>query len=172
MTLNEVMKETAEAICEKTGKSELIKPVDFAEEIKSISAGGGSAESGGEDLDSLMYFKVSFDMGDAFISQLARLRGSKYTRFDSPVGNFITEGVVTSYLGGDLVTDLSAAAFTPELLFQGIVNYEGTKMEFNSINDIIAGYGLTFEELLAEGGITERISKEQFWDLTTPINLN
>ena len=45
MTLNEVMKDTADAIREKTGKSELIKPVDFAEEIKGISA-GGSGESG------------------------------------------------------------------------------------------------------------------------------
>jgi hypothetical protein len=44
-TLNEVMIQTAEAIREKTGKSELIAPVNFAEEIKSISAGGG--ESGG-----------------------------------------------------------------------------------------------------------------------------
>lgn len=45
MTLNEVMKDTADAIREKTGKSELIKPVDFSEEIKGITAGGG--ESGG-----------------------------------------------------------------------------------------------------------------------------
>lgn len=47
MTLNEVMKETADAIREKTGKSELIKPVNFAEEIKGITAGGGDAPSGG-----------------------------------------------------------------------------------------------------------------------------
>lgn len=46
MTLNEVMKDTADAIREKTGKSELIAPVDFAEEIKGITSGGG--ESGGE----------------------------------------------------------------------------------------------------------------------------
>lgn len=45
-TLNEVMKDTADAIREKTGKSELIKPVDFATEIKGITAGGGSGESG------------------------------------------------------------------------------------------------------------------------------
>ena len=38
-TLNEVMKETADAIREKKGTSELIKPVDFAEEIKGITAG-------------------------------------------------------------------------------------------------------------------------------------
>jgi hypothetical protein len=40
------MKETADAIREKTGKSELIKPIDFAEEIKGITAGGGDGESG------------------------------------------------------------------------------------------------------------------------------
>ena len=44
MTQNEVMKDTADAIREKTGKSELIAPVNFAEEIKGITAGG---ESGG-----------------------------------------------------------------------------------------------------------------------------
>lgn len=47
-TLNEVMKSTADAIREKTGKSELIKPIDFAEEIKGITAGGGG---GGADLE-------------------------------------------------------------------------------------------------------------------------
>ena len=41
MTLNEVMKETADAIREKTGKSELIVPVNFAEKIKGLNAGGG-----------------------------------------------------------------------------------------------------------------------------------
>jgi hypothetical protein len=46
MTLNDVMKDTADAIREKTGKSELIKPVDFASEIKGITAGGGDAPSG------------------------------------------------------------------------------------------------------------------------------
>ena len=44
MILNETVAAIAEAIREKTGKSELIKPVDFAEEIKSISV-GGSGES-------------------------------------------------------------------------------------------------------------------------------
>ena len=47
MTLNETMVDIADAIREKTGKSELIKPIDFATEIKGISAGGGDAPSGG-----------------------------------------------------------------------------------------------------------------------------
>lgn len=42
------LKGVADAIREKTGKSELIAPVNFAEEIKSISAGGGGAEGGDE----------------------------------------------------------------------------------------------------------------------------
>ena len=42
MILNETMNEIADAIREKTGKSELIKPVDFAEEIRGISGGGES----------------------------------------------------------------------------------------------------------------------------------
>lgn len=44
MTLNETMNEIADAIREKKGTSEKIAPINFAEEIKSISAGG---ESGG-----------------------------------------------------------------------------------------------------------------------------
>lgn len=46
-TLNEVMNEIADAIREKTGKSEPIAPIDFATEIKGITAGGGDAPSGG-----------------------------------------------------------------------------------------------------------------------------
>lgn len=48
MTLNEVMKETADAIREKKGTSELIKPVDFATEIKGITSGGGGDAPSGE----------------------------------------------------------------------------------------------------------------------------
>ena len=45
------LKDIADAIREKTGKSELIKPVDFATEIKGITAGGGDVLEG----DCLMY---------------------------------------------------------------------------------------------------------------------
>lgn len=51
MALNEVMKNTADAIREKTGKNELIAPVNFAEEIKGITAGGGESASTIEYLD-------------------------------------------------------------------------------------------------------------------------
>ena len=68
MTLNEVMKETADAIREKTGKSELIKPVDFAEEIKGITA-GGSGESGGGNY--IYYDQTKTDMNYKFMWEYA-----------------------------------------------------------------------------------------------------
>lgn len=46
MILNETVAAIADAIREKTGKSELIKPVDFATEIKGITAGGGEVLEG------------------------------------------------------------------------------------------------------------------------------
>lgn len=58
VTLNEVMKDTADAIREKTGKSELIKPVDFAEEIKGITAGGGDGSG-----SNWRYFKLADGWG-------------------------------------------------------------------------------------------------------------
>lgn len=67
MILNETVAAIADAIREKTGKSELIKPVDFAEEIKGISAGGGS--EGGNDgweyykFDGVTYENTLKDMG-------------------------------------------------------------------------------------------------------------
>lgn len=39
MILNETMNEIADAIREKKGSTEKIAPINFAEEIKSISAG-------------------------------------------------------------------------------------------------------------------------------------
>ena len=51
MILNETMNEIADAIREKKGTTEKIAPINFAEEIKSISAGGG--ESGGSTFEYL-----------------------------------------------------------------------------------------------------------------------
>lgn len=55
MILNETVAAIADAIREKTGKSELIKPVDFATEIKGITAGGGS----GGNSEEVRYFDVT-----------------------------------------------------------------------------------------------------------------
>lgn len=60
MILNETMNEIADAIREKTGKSELIKPVDFAEEIKGITA-GGSGESGDDGWEYYKFDGVAYE---------------------------------------------------------------------------------------------------------------
>lgn len=99
MTLNEVMKETADAIREKTGKSELIAPVDFAEEIKSISAGGGT-ELEGE------YF-LTKPNGRYWKSKLARIERGKYPAVMGSLNTFTDEqmerlgmfNTIISYVG-------------------------------------------------------------------------
>lgn len=110
MTLNEVMKDTADAIREKTGKSELIKPVDFASEIKGISAGGGGdAPSGGS---SWKYFDVrNMDENKkntvCTLSQFCRY--FKYVDMVSPVQMAKDMGVTTNeiqYVCIDLAFEL------------------------------------------------------------------
>jgi hypothetical protein len=61
MILNETVAAIADAIREKTGKSELIAPVDFAEEIKGITAGGGSGEGGGSNVEYLDVSGLGFE---------------------------------------------------------------------------------------------------------------
>lgn len=68
MILNETVAAIADAIREKTGKSDLIAPVDFATEIKGITAGGGSGESGDDGweyykFDGVTYENICKDMG-------------------------------------------------------------------------------------------------------------
>jgi hypothetical protein len=78
MILNETVAAIAEAIREKTGKSELIAPVDFASEIKGITAGGGSG--GGN--DGWVYYK--FD-GKA----VENIEGYDAAEFYSVIGVFL-----------------------------------------------------------------------------------
>lgn len=54
MILNETVVKIADAIREKKGTTDPIAPINFAEEIKGITAGGGSGESGG----GLSYFAI------------------------------------------------------------------------------------------------------------------
>lgn len=63
MILNETVAAIADAIREKTGKSELIKPVDFATEIKGISAGGGDDGWEYYKFDGVTYENTLKDMG-------------------------------------------------------------------------------------------------------------
>lgn len=77
MILNEVMKETADAIREKKGTTDKIAPINFAEEIKGITAGGG----GGGGLSyfaidtSILGADVAFAYG-AFLGKVVLPEGS------------------------------------------------------------------------------------------------
>lgn len=110
MTLNEVMKDTADAIREKTGKSELIKPVDFATEIKGITAGGsGSSELEGE------YF-LAKPNGRYWKSKLARIERGKYPAIMSTLDTFTPEQFESVLMCYKLISSVG---------FSGIGDYGG-----------------------------------------------
>ena len=125
MTLNEVMKETAEAIREKTGKSELIAPVDFAEEIKGISA-GGDAPSGGSET---MYFAAKDGGAMGIITEMALMGGFAVKKADNTISSigtffladdFYPEALISvkaiAFALGNYITGGSADVSNPDTL--------------------------------------------------------
>lgn len=143
MILNETVAETADAIREKTGKSELIKPVDFAEEIKGITAGG--EESGGSNVEYLDLREVSL-LRQVFFS-----------------GAYVAKGVVA-----DNIWICSPYMF----LYQGVednINYLAVDM--NQYMKLGAGMGTLKEALIGSGYTQEqldsipRITESEFYDL-------
>ena len=139
MTLNEVMKDTADAIREKTGKSELIKPVDFATEIKGISAGGG-----GESASTVEYVSVEgknlFEWGEALA----------ITAFLVKMPTKIVP-VVLLTLMGETVNDAIAFALDPTMEF----DFQGTRM---TIADFLVSMGVDLSTYT-------HLTKEQFYSL-------
>jgi hypothetical protein len=145
-TLNEVMKDTADAIREKTGKSELIKPVDFATEIKGITAGGGD---GGD----WHYFDVSeADLTDPGIAiSLAMCYVMVKWTMDDEVG-IGAAGVFETLIG-------FAGPNPPKVLAFG-----GDYTQRIIFGGTDASYSDVVEELRAVYSFPE-ITKEQFYDL-------
>jgi hypothetical protein len=162
-TLNEVMKDTADAIREKTGKSELIAPVDFAEEIKGITAGGGSGESGGSTLE---YLDLSGNspLRDALItfSYLIKTDGFRIEHTGSNTWH-AERGIIVS--GNLLVTVLGMTYDDYRIVKDSI---KAVAVDFNTeivmqdtimpIKDVFTGA----EEML---NAIPRLTKEEFYDL-------
>lgn len=98
MILNETVAAIADAIREKTGKSELIKPVDFATEIKGISAGGG--ESGGSNIEYLDVsgFPAEERISILYFSELIKKRVGTI-HIAPPLTIMVLEGVANEILG-------------------------------------------------------------------------
>ena len=150
MTLNEVMTQTADAIREKTGKTELIAPINFAEEIKSISAGGG--ESGGE--NTYEYIELTRPEGwegdDFFGSVVTPLLSYAALSVKANYGGSIV--MMSAYAIGMFIQESEpiAIAYDPNMLV-----YLG-EMGYKKVSEVFQMFGLP--EL-------PRLTKEQFYTL-------
>lgn len=144
MTLNETMNEIADAIREKTGKSELIKPVDFATEIKGITAGGSTTE--------YEYFALTDGWAKDLGGMFALLSSLVKTQ-TATLGMVIAPAEYAQIINnGDSIDPLAVA-----LDMSLIVSAAGQQI---TIKDSILDSGTT-EESLAK----YRITKEQFYTL-------
>lgn len=157
MTLNEVMKETADAIREKKGTTDLIAPVNFAEEIRGISAGGGGS---GESEFFMKYYDI-----DAMWSALGTVSKETYI--------FNIKG-----LAGPLVP-IVAKLYFPDYNMHGIFVLD-SNLDLGNVNKLGFLYGVTLVEGDASMKITPEfvsevlheypidqyeITKEEFYDL-------
>lgn len=98
MILNETVAAIADAIREKKGTSELIKPIDFAEEIKGITS-GGSGESGG---DGWEYYKVDSSFNDLSSEEIRNISTALQDAYIISMLYYIgtiTSGVLVPILG-------------------------------------------------------------------------
>lgn len=155
-TLNEVMKNTADAIREKTGKSELIKPVDFATEIKGISA-GGSGESGGSTIEYL-------DVSGLEVSLLTIIIGFAPL---CKVNNNGTMAVGAPFYGLRFFTgELSTKATHVKAIGIDLSQRFDIKDGDGAMNVSLIDF-LTMMDVATQADIDSipRITKEQFYDL-------
>ena len=154
VALNEVMKETADAIREKTGKSELIKPVNFAEEIKGINAGGGDAPSGGSNW---RYFDVR-GINGSYGSAERDIKKNlcKLAQFANESGVVI---VPEFFLGNDSITiEAIAYAWDMEIVIPAIPDALNIKTLGDYVEYMVSSFDIDWSRI-------PEITKEQFYDL-------
>ena len=147
MILNETVAAIADAIREKTGKSELIKPVDFAEEIKGITAGGDAPSGGG-----LSYFAIDTSIigADAAFAY----------------GSFLAK-VVESSGSGILPTAMAVFSGIEEAMkgLKAIAIDENAKVYLSGqLLPLWGGLVSTVEEFISMGVLTP-ITEAEFYDL-------
>jgi hypothetical protein len=148
VALNDVMKETADAIREKTGKSDLIAPMDFAEEIKSISAAGASGSK-------MRYFKV--------VRPLPSAGGGNRAIYGQ------MKQVTRCEENGEV--SISSGCYDSDVLGKTPIAY-GLNLDMKVTG--FSGEITTVGELLAgnydDPSFFEEIAEEQFYDLNTLLS--
>lgn len=141
MILNETMNEIADAIREKTGKSEKIAPINFAEEIKGITAGGENT---------WRYFDCKQTPTDIRVDLLVELQ-SMIVKLESLSGKSIMSSAMMKY-----IEDSSEfVAFGADMSIE--TNVSG---EFITLGQLYE----TVTDMLAQAGVVE-ITKEEFYSL-------
>ena len=154
MILNETMNEIADAIREKTGKSEKIAPINFAEETKSISAGGG--ESGGSTVE---YLDLSEGLNESWatflIMSFIEVKG--HPTLNGQSVKVIAPANVYKTLTGELLSLRQASIdFSMPIILSA-----GGQAQTATVADYLIQQGATQEKLDA----IPRLTKEQFYTL-------
>ena len=160
MILNETVAAIADAIREKTGKSELIKPIDFATEIKGISAGGGSGESGGSNVEYLDVRGVDWVTTETMMMGIEHMK-YQTTGSDGSKQIVVSTGTLAAFslmmlmqVGGTV--SVLAIAYNRDALF--------VKELAGSISSTTA-YNMLTPSRREQLDALPRITKEQFYDL-------
>ena len=162
--LRKFLKDIADAIREKTGKSELIKPVDFATEIKGITAGGG--QGGG---DEWQYYDVRNNT----------LPDGQWAVMMTMIPTLVAikegEDGVTSIISGAGILamygiDEAKAKLKYIAIDMDVKQYSSmTGNQLMSFKEMEGTQGQSMADMLAPFGITP-ITKEQFYDLNTLLS--
>lgn len=156
MTLNDVMKETADAIREKKGTTELIAPVNFAEEIKGITTGGGGS---GESEGDWEYYDCSSSTED--MSLYGSYLSARMKMAD------VRDGVVSKIKIGCPLFAFASSDYDKYIAIavdfsQPCIDANGTK----TLREQIASYpNSTLAQLVGMLQSSPRITKEQFYAL-------
>ena len=162
MILNETVAAIADAIREKTGKSELIKPVDFATEIKGITAGGGGSN--------VEYYDVSgIDVPDEilmFFGGLTKFTQTKFNSEELAYKGIADASTIMMHSGFDGVIKVTAVAVPTGILDLTIKVIDPSTGKATTdetvVKDVLdAGFGGLITQILN----CPRITKEQFYDL-------
>ena len=153
MILNETVAAIADAIREKTGKSELIAPINFAEEIRGITAGGGSTEGDWE------YYDCSSSTED--MSLYAVYLSARVKKAD------VRDGVISKVQIGCVLFAFASSDYDKYIAFavdfsQPCIDANGTR----TLREQIALYPNS--EIAQIVGMLQsfpRLTKEQFYTL-------